>query len=53
MTRALVVIDGEHYAPVVRDARCEEVFRLPESLRYTARFMTVTCEVARSSSMPR
>ncbi|MBL8589501.1 MAG: hypothetical protein JNK46_13290 [Methylobacteriaceae bacterium] len=34
------------FAPVVRAERAQEVFRLPDSLMYTARFMTVTCDVA-------
>jgi carbamoyltransferase len=33
------------FAPVVRDARVDEVFDLPRALHYTARFMTVTCNV--------
>jgi carbamoyltransferase len=33
------------FAPVVREERCSDLFDLPESLRYTARFMTVTCDV--------
>jgi carbamoyltransferase len=33
------------FAPVVRDARVDDVFDLPPALRYTARYMTVTCNV--------
>jgi len=33
------------FAPVVRDARVDEVFNLPKSLHYAARYMTVTCNV--------
>ncbi len=33
------------FAPVVREERCSEIFDLPQSLYYTARFMTVTCDV--------
>jgi carbamoyltransferase len=33
------------FAPVVRRERCAELFDLPESLMYTAQFMTVTCNV--------
>lgn len=33
------------FAPVVRDARVDEVFDLPHALQYAARFMTVTCNV--------
>jgi carbamoyltransferase len=33
------------FAPVVRDARVDEVFDLPKSLHYAARYMTVTCNV--------
>jgi carbamoyltransferase len=33
------------FAPVVRDERVSEVFDLPPALHYTARFMTVTCNV--------
>ena len=33
------------FAPVVRRERCADVFDLPQSLMYTARFMTVTCNV--------
>ena len=33
------------FAPVVRDARVDEVFDLPAALHYTARYMTVTCNV--------
>lgn len=33
------------FAPVVREERCAELFDLPESLMYTAQFMTVTCNV--------
>ena len=33
------------FAPVVRDARVDEVFDLPRALHYTARYMTVTCNV--------
>jgi carbamoyltransferase len=31
------------FAPVVRAERVNEVFELPDSLLYTARYMTVTC----------
>jgi carbamoyltransferase len=33
------------FAPVVRDARVDEIFDLPPALHYTARYMTVTCNV--------
>ncbi len=33
------------FAPVVRDARVDEAFELPPALHYTARYMTVTCNV--------
>jgi len=33
------------FAPVVREERVQDVFELPASLHYTARFMTVTCDV--------
>ena len=33
------------FAPVVRDARVNEAFDLPRALHYTARYMTVTCNV--------
>jgi carbamoyltransferase len=33
------------FAPVVRDARVDEAFDLPDNLRYAARYMTVTCNV--------
>jgi hypothetical protein len=33
------------FAPVVRDARVNEAFDLPGALLYTARYMTVTCNV--------
>ena len=33
------------FAPVVRDARVNEAFDLPPALLYTARYMTVTCNV--------
>lgn len=33
------------FAPVVREERVQDVFELPESLHYTARYMTVTCDV--------
>lgn len=33
------------FAPVVRGERARDVFELPESLMYTARYMTVTCDV--------
>ncbi len=33
------------FAPVVRKERCAELFDLPQSLMYTAQFMTVTCNV--------
>jgi carbamoyltransferase len=33
------------FAPVVREERCADLFDLPQSLMYTARFMTVTCNV--------
>ncbi len=33
------------FAPVVRDARVDEIFDLPRALHYTARYMTVTCNV--------
>ena len=33
------------FAPVVRAERANDVFDLPASLHYTARFMTVTCNV--------
>lgn len=33
------------FAPVVREERCADVFELPQSLYYTARYMTVTCDV--------
>jgi carbamoyltransferase len=33
------------FAPVVRDVRVEEIFDLPPALHYTARYMTVTCDV--------
>lgn len=33
------------FAPVVRRERCADVFDLPQSLMYTAQFMTVTCNV--------
>lgn len=33
------------FAPVVRKERCADVFDLPDSLMYTAQFMTVTCNV--------
>src|SRR3984957_6493021 len=33
------------FAPVVRDARVNEAFDLPRALQYTARYMTVTCDV--------
>jgi carbamoyltransferase len=33
------------FAPVARDARVAEIFDLPSSLHYTARYMTVTCNV--------
>ena len=33
------------FAPVVRMERCAELFDLPQSLMYTAEFMTVTCNV--------
>lgn len=45
LNRRLDRTDFMPFAPVVREARCDAVFRLPESLRYTARFMTVTCDV--------
>jgi carbamoyltransferase len=33
------------FAPVVRVERCADVFALPKSLYYSARYMTVTCDV--------
>jgi carbamoyltransferase len=33
------------FAPVVRQERCTDLFNLPQSLMYTAQFMTVTCNV--------
>ena len=33
------------FAPVVRDERVDEAFELPPALHYTARYMTVTCNV--------
>jgi carbamoyltransferase len=33
------------FAPVVRDVRVAELFDLPPALHYTARYMTVTCNV--------
>lgn len=33
------------FAPVVREERCADVFDLPKSLYYSARYMTVTCNV--------
>jgi carbamoyltransferase len=33
------------FAPVVRDARVNEAFYLPRAVLYTARYMTVTCNV--------
>jgi carbamoyltransferase len=33
------------FAPVVRDVSVDEAFDLPPALRYTARYMTVTCNV--------
>ncbi len=33
------------FAPVVRKERCADLFDLPQSLMYTAQFMTVTCNV--------
>ena len=33
------------FAPVVREERVQDVFELPRSLHYTARYMTVTCDV--------
>lgn len=33
------------FAPVVRAERVKDVFELPESLLYTGRYMTVTCDV--------
>lgn len=33
------------FAPVVRGERVDDLFLLPRSLRYTANFMTVTCDV--------
>jgi carbamoyltransferase len=33
------------FAPVVREERCDDVFELPMSLYYSARYMTVTCNV--------
>jgi carbamoyltransferase len=33
------------FAPVVRQERCADLFDLPQSLMYTAQFMTVTCNV--------
>jgi carbamoyltransferase len=33
------------FAPVVRKERCGDLFDLPQSLMYTAQFMTVTCNV--------
>jgi carbamoyltransferase len=33
------------FAPVVREERCADLFDLPQSLMYPARFMTVTCNV--------
>ena len=33
------------FAPVVREERCADVFTLPRSLYYAARYMTVTCDV--------
>jgi carbamoyltransferase len=33
------------FAPVVREERVAEAFDLPHALRYTARYMTVTCNV--------
>ncbi len=33
------------FAPVVREERAGDVFDLPSSMRYAARFMTITCNV--------
>src|SRR5262249_34973878 len=33
------------FAPVVRAERVKDVFALPDSLLYTARYMTVTCNI--------
>lgn len=33
------------FAPVVREERADDVFELPKSLHYTARYMTATCDV--------
>lgn len=33
------------FAPFVRDVDADEVFHLPESFHYAARFMTITCQV--------
>lgn len=45
LNRRLDRTDFMPFAPVVREERCAEVFALPPSLLYTARFMTVTCDV--------
>jgi carbamoyltransferase len=45
LNRRLDRTDFMPFAPVVQEERAEEVFELPPSLRYTARFMTVTCGV--------
>ncbi|MBW8269065.1 carbamoyltransferase C-terminal domain-containing protein [Caldovatus aquaticus] len=45
LNRRLDRTDFMPFAPVVREERCAEVFALPRSLLYTARFMTVTCDV--------
>jgi carbamoyltransferase len=47
LNRRLDRTDFMPFAPVVREARVAEVFELPASLHYTARFMTVTCDVRR------
>ena len=33
------------FAPFVRDVDAKEVFHLPDSFDYPARFMTITCSV--------
>jgi carbamoyltransferase len=45
LNKRLERTDFMPFAPVVREERYSEAFDLPTSLRYTAGFMTVTCNV--------